>query len=85
VTRLKAMASTEPGGLRVVGNQVSLCRHLRSAGMYVYTDRQNTAPDADYDETPCWCLKTMMNFGPDDERVSTSDCRDGSRSCYQPI
>jgi len=60
------------------------CRHLRNKGMYVNTDGQGEAPDG-YDNTIFWCVQTMKGFGPDDEMVGREDCRDVSRSCYQPL
>lgn len=60
------------------------CRHLRSKGMYVYTD--GSAPDHDdYDNTIYWCLKSMKGFGPDDDVVERAACCDAARSCYQPL
>jgi hypothetical protein len=59
----------------------SPCRHLRSKGMYVYTDGQTPAHD-DYDNTIYWCLKTMKGFGPDDDMVNGEECRNPARSCY---
>ena len=49
--------------------QGPMCRHLRSKGMYVYTDGVDMGFDHDYDNTIYWCLKTMKSFGPDDEMV----------------
>ena len=60
------------------------CRHLRSKGMYVYTDGVSTNPHEDYDNTIYWCLKTMKSFGPDDDFVGADDCRSSMRSCYEP-
>jgi hypothetical protein len=60
------------------------CRHLRSKGMYVYTDGVSTNPHPDYDNTIYWCLKTMKAFGPDDELVDGDDCRRDGRPCYNP-
>ena len=45
--------------------------------------REETAED--YDSTVYWCLQTMKSFGPDDEMVGGRECRDSSRSCYEPI
>jgi hypothetical protein len=61
------------------------CRHLRSKGMYVYSDGQDQGSDEDFDNSIYWCLKTMKEFGPDDEMVSGPDCRNAQRSCYQPF
>jgi hypothetical protein len=60
----------------------SPCRHLRSKGMYVYTDGQSEA-HGDYDNTIYWCLKTMKSFGPDDDMVDGQECRNPARSCYE--
>ena len=59
------------------------CRHLRSKGMYVYTDGHPGGSPDDCDNTIYWCLQTMKGFGPDDERVDGPDCRDPNRSCYE--
>ncbi len=61
------------------------CRHLRNKGMYVYTDGFGAQPHDDYDNTPHWCLKTMTQFGPDDDMVDASECRQTGRSCFEPI
>jgi hypothetical protein len=61
------------------------CCHLRSKGMYVYTDRQTAPSHDDYDNTIYWCLKTMKNFGPDDGLVEGPECSSPGRSCYEPL
>jgi hypothetical protein len=61
------------------------CRHLRNKGMYVYTDAQDHHGPEDYDNTIYWCLKTMKDFGPDDEAVGGHECRNHERSCFQAI
>ena len=63
----------------------SPCCHLRHKGMYVYTDGQSRDPHSDYDNTIYWCLKTMKEYGPDDQMVAGPDCRDPARTCYEPI
>ncbi len=30
----------------------------------------------------CWCGRTQIRLGPDDEGVNTDDCRSG-RACYR--
>jgi len=60
------------------------CRHLRNKGMYVYSEGQSRDAHPDYDNTIYWCLKTMKEFGPDDEMVAGLDCRNPERSCYEP-
>jgi hypothetical protein len=62
------------------------CRHLRSKGMYVYTDGIAGEPgEDDVDNSIYWCLKTMTSFGPDDEFVDRRECRMPGRSCYEPL
>ena len=51
--------------------------------MYVYTDGARREEHADYDNTIYWCLKTMKDFGPDDDFVGGDDCRDPARGCYE--
>ena len=65
------------------------CRHLRTKGMYVYTDGQNDPnaadDDDDFDTSIYWCMKSMTNIGPDDALVCRPDCRNPERSCYEPL
>ena len=61
------------------------CRHLRNKGMYVYTDGLGGEPHEDYDNSIFWCLKTMKEFGPDDDVVGREDCHNAARSCYEPL
>lgn len=61
------------------------CRNLRHQGMYVYTDGRGRDPDKDYDSTIFWCLKTMKDYGPDDEPADGRACRNPARSCYEPL
>jgi hypothetical protein len=60
------------------------CRHLRNKGMYVYSDGLSGESHDDYDNSVYWCLKTMKDFGPDGDFVAGPDCRNPSRSCYEP-
>jgi hypothetical protein len=53
--------------------------------MYVYSDGHGREQAEDYDNTIYWCLKTMKEFGPDDEMVTSPDCRNPERSCYEPL
>lgn len=62
-----------------------LCRHIRSKGMYVYTDGVDMGFEHDYDNTIFWCLKTMKSFGPDDEMVERESCSCTTRACYQAL
>jgi hypothetical protein len=84
------MADPEPNaegdgdGLPVIDPAAPPCRHLRSKGMYVYTDMADD-PHEESDTTAYWCLRSMTSFGPDDEAVRRLDCRNPERSCYEPI
>ena len=53
--------------------------------MYVYNDGPAERDEDDDDSTAYWCFQTMKSFGPDDRSVGGRDCRDRSRSCYEPI
>jgi hypothetical protein len=79
------MPNTDPTDFPIVDQPVAPCRHLRNKGMYVYSDGQECETDDDYDTTVYWCLKSLKNFGPDDEIVGRSECCDPSRACYEPI
>ena len=72
-------------GLPAVGPTATPCRHLRNTGMYVYTDGLGGDDHEGYDNTIFWCFQTMKSFGPDDEYVSGEECRNPSRSCYEPL
>jgi hypothetical protein len=56
--------------------------HLRSKGMYVYTDGSHD--DSQDDCAQYWCLRTSKDVGPDHGFVNRDDCRDASRPCYEP-
>jgi hypothetical protein len=79
------MATAEPDQLPVIEPSTSPCQHLRSKGMYIYTDGLADETNEDDDSTNYWCFKTLKNFGPDDDFVGARACRDASRSCYEPI
>jgi hypothetical protein len=76
------MPDPDPTALPPDAPPASPCRHLRSKGMYVYTDGLHD-PHGDYDNTIYWCLKTMKGFGPDDDMVNGEDCRNPARTCYE--
>ncbi|WP_165226540.1 hypothetical protein [Aquisphaera insulae] len=61
------------------------CRHLRSQGMYVFTDGRPRDRRDDCDTTIYWCVKTLKGYGPDDEMVARDDCCQPARSCYEPF
>jgi hypothetical protein len=75
----------QSAGLPLVDSQVRPCRHLRSNGMYLYTDGAKRESLEQYSSSVCWCHKTMNGFGPDDDMVGWLDCRNTSRSCYTPL
>jgi hypothetical protein len=79
------MSSAQPDDLPVIQQPVSPCRHLRSKGMYVFTDGPDDGTEDDYDSTNYWCFETMKTFGPDDGDVGGRECRNSSRSCYEPL
>jgi hypothetical protein len=79
------MANTEPNDLPVVTQPAAPCRHLRTKGMYVYTDGQAHDTEDDYDHTNYWCFETMKSFGPDDQFAGGRECRNASRQCYEPL
>lgn len=78
------MSDGDPNELPVVESSVP-CRHLRNKGMYVYTDVVDDDTHSDYDNTIFWCLQTMKGFGPDDDFVERSECRNPTRACYEPM
>lgn len=62
-----------------------LCQHLRSKRMYVTNSFEVEAgsdEDREHCYGHCWCLKTMYDFGPDDQRVHRKACQPG-RACYE--
>jgi hypothetical protein len=79
------MSSADSGDLPIVDPSAVPCRHLRTKGMYVYTDGSGGEPHDDYDNSIYWCLKTMKGFGPDDDFVGRDDCRNAERPCYEPL
>ena len=62
------------------------CRHLRSKGMFVYTDVINVDEvEEGYDNTVYWCQKSQKDMGPDQGFVGRQDCRNTERACYEPV
>ena len=61
--------------------------HMRSKRMYI-TNSFEAESQADESQEHCyghyWCLKTMFDMGPDDERVHRKECKPG-RSCYEAL
>jgi hypothetical protein len=67
----------------VDGQNLSIpCRHLRSKGMYVFSD---SPEHEDHGNSHYWCLKTMTHFGPDDGLVARDDCHASGRTCHEPL
>jgi hypothetical protein len=79
------MPDPAPSDLPIVESEASPCRHLRNKGMYVYSEPPADDGGDDDDHSIYWCLKTMKNFGPDDDMVGGRDCRNAARSCYEPL
>jgi hypothetical protein len=60
----------------------SVCKHLRSKGMYV-TGQMNPAEDYEQmGDGHCWCLQTMHELGPDDQFAERDECGP-VRSCFE--
>jgi hypothetical protein len=53
--------------------------------MYVFTDGPRDETAEDHDSSSYWCSETMKSFGPDDDLAGGCECRDPSRSCYEPL
>ena len=53
--------------------------------MYVFSDGCDDRDADDYGSSSYWCLQTMKAIGPDDGMVDGRECRNASRSCYQPL
>jgi hypothetical protein len=80
------MAETdEPNETPVSRAITAPCRHLRSNGIYIYGDGHDDAGNEEYSSSSCWCCETMKSFGPDDRMVGHRECRDATRSCYEPL
>lgn len=67
--------------LNVFGEPAS-CRHLRSKQFHMDIGFHPSGMDSGA-PVPCWCLKTMQPYGPDDEAASADAC-DSGRSCFEP-
>jgi hypothetical protein len=53
--------------------------------MDVFTDGSRDETAEDHDSSSYWCSETMKSFGPDDDLAGGCECRDPSRSCYEPL
>ena len=79
------MTNAEPNEIPIAGPRVSPCCQLRSNGTYLFGSGRDDPDDEAYSSSSCWCFLTMKSFGPDDEMVGHRDCRDATRSCYEPL
>jgi hypothetical protein len=59
-----------------------LCRHLRSKKSYTLAAPARSSADVLDGSGHCWCGKTMLPLGPDDDRVDPDNCRAG-RNCFE--
>ena len=58
----------------------SVCRRLRSKGMFVDVEPDPTVPDM---SSQCWwCTHTMNALGPDGREAEDELCKPG-RSCFE--
>jgi hypothetical protein len=62
----------------------ALCLHLRSKKTYSLHAPPASREDVLDGSGHCWCKRTMMALGPDEERVDPDTCRAG-RSCFETI
>ena len=53
--------------------------------MYIHGEGSDEDTAENYDSSSFWCTTTMKSFGPDDDMVGGRECRDPSRSCYEPL
>jgi hypothetical protein len=79
------MPKNDLSDLPIIQSTSAPCLHLRTKAMYVYEGAPRGEPLDDDDNTTYWCFKTLKTFGPDDALVGGRLCRNGSRSCYEPI
>ncbi len=79
------MADTESNEPLIAPATAPLCRYLRSNGMYLYGDGYDDEGNDEYSSSSCWCSETFKTFGPDDRMVGHRECRDATRSCYEPL
>ncbi|MCG3156303.1 MAG: hypothetical protein DKINENOH_02927 [bacterium] len=61
-----------------------ICGNLRTRANYVPGWQSTNAPYHPNDHTPCFCLKTLDAFGPDDCPVHADACRP-QRACFEPL
>jgi len=64
--------------------ETALCIHLRSKKTYSLHAPPTSAEDVIDGSGHCWCKKTMMALGPDEERVDPDMCRKG-RVCFEAL
>ena len=58
------------------------CLHLRSKQFYMDVGFHPSGIDSGT-TVPCWCLRTMQSFGPDDSPASAEECT-VERGCFEP-
>ena len=73
--------SREPARRPVEG---AYCLRLRSKKLYSASAPPRTREDVLDGSGHCWCTRTMMALGPDDERVDPDRCRAG-RECFESL
>lgn len=69
-------------GPHAAGLATPLCADLRSKKYYFLDRPARTAADLLDASNDCWCARTGMRMGPDDQVVDASDCVSG-RACYR--
>lgn len=58
------------------------CGDLRAKKYYFLERPALVAADLLDASNDCWCSRTQMRIGPDDERVDPADCQAG-RACFR--
>lgn len=58
------------------------CGDLRTKKYYFLNRPARDASELLDASNDCWCARTQMRLGPDDQRVDAEDCRSG-RTCFR--
>lgn len=58
------------------------CGDLRTKKYYFLGRPARDASELLDASNDCWCARTQMRLGPDDQRVDAEDCRVG-RTCFR--
>jgi hypothetical protein len=62
-----------------------ICTYLRSKGMYVNATMEPVEDEASgYGDGYFWCLKSLHQFGPDNDVVNRNTCNP-SRRCFEAM